>query len=66
MILKQVVLLAVIYTASAHLCLLSPPQRGSISGLNKPGKFTNKCIKLSCVHNFYGNQPVPVVIHVCL
>lgn len=35
---KLIVLFACIATSYGHLCLLSPPQRGSISGLNKPGE----------------------------
>ena len=36
--------LLMVSKSSCHLCLLSPPQRGSISGLNKPG--SNDCMLL--------------------
>ncbi|XP_013390313.1 uncharacterized protein LOC106158763 [Lingula anatina] len=36
-VLLTLMALALPYVVDGHLCLISPPQRGSMSGLNKPG-----------------------------
>jgi len=37
MLMKISLLASVLYTCHAHLCLISPPQRGSMTGLNAKG-----------------------------
>merc|ERR1712012_1195278 len=44
MLTKLTVLAVCVYTCTAHLCLISPPQRGSMEGLNKGG--SDDCILL--------------------
>ncbi|XP_064597760.1 uncharacterized protein LOC135464184 isoform X2 [Liolophura sinensis] len=45
---KYLAFLALVAAASAHLCMISPPQRGSMSGLNTAGSSDCILLKAPC------------------